>query len=811
MRSFLTIFLLVSFSMPLLAQIQLLNFNSTLIDFDNLGNSSTANIPNGFSSTSGNTFTFASGVTNTTQAAGTTGTGTLTGTSAGGFYNFANGINNISSDRALGFLTSNSFSSPRHLLLQVQNSTNQSITGFNISFDYEKYRSGTRAFDLTCFYSFDQINWIAIANAGHAFSADANNTTVYNPPQSFSKNAQINTPITSNTVFYIRFTLTGVGGSSNGQAIGIDNIQIQAIGNTLPSVALDSVSHITDTSLNVAFSISQIGNNPITNAGTIIDTQSLTLNNPLPIQNPALGSFNQTRTNLIPNTVYFIRAFAANQNGTAYSQQDTVTTLSLPVQNLQANQVQITSLNLQWQAPTIGNASIFYELEVSKQISFNIIEQNIGQFNAQILQKNIDDLLPNTNYYFRVRVINTGGASTWQTIGPVKTLALPLNDTINVMFYNLLHYGNYPSFCPQIDNDPNLKDGYLTTIMQHANPDLLAVVELGSGTNNANRILNNVLANLNKPFSRATSTNPLNSFIVNMLYFNNLKWGLSDQFQLFKDLNYNNLTRNIDIYKLYYKDLMLSQTNDTTFLFVIVLHAKAGSTQSDQNERALETAALMQYIQTNNIDKNILLVGDFNARSHQEQSIQHLINWSDTTYRFKDPINQLGNWYNNQNYAHLHTQATRTNNTNNGCFASGGMDDRFDIAWINNPIFHNTQRIAYVSNSYKAIGQDGNRLNGNLLSPNNQTAPAQVINALYENSDHLPIFLKLSVNIQPNPLPVTWFSFKGEMENNNALLLWETKQEKNNHFFEIQRSINGYDFYAIGNIMGAGNSSILQQ
>ncbi len=57
-----------------------------------------------------------------------------------------------------------------------------------------------------------------------------------------------------------------------------------------------------------------------------------------------------------------------------------------------------------------------------------------------------------------------------------------------------------------------------------------------------------------------------------------------------------------------------------------------------------------------------------------------------------------------------------------------------------------------------------------------------------------------------NPLPVTFISFEGKIENARALLYWSTASEKQNKGFEIERSITGTSFTGIGFIHGAGDS-----
>ncbi|MFP4091196.1 MAG: hypothetical protein ACLFT3_12890, partial [Cyclobacteriaceae bacterium] len=58
-----------------------------------------------------------------------------------------------------------------------------------------------------------------------------------------------------------------------------------------------------------------------------------------------------------------------------------------------------------------------------------------------------------------------------------------------------------------------------------------------------------------------------------------------------------------------------------------------------------------------------------------------------------------------------------------------------------------------------------------------------------------------------NPLPVELVSFTVKMQGDEALLAWKTASERNNDFFEIQRSINGQDWTSLGFVEGAGDSS----
>ena len=238
------------------AQISITTLGSPVTqDFNGMGSSATATLPTGFRVSDATSY--AGGTTATTQAAGTTGTGVLAVNSGGGTYNFANGVTASSTDRALGFLTSGGFSSPRSIMVAFQNNTGSTITQLSISFDYEKYRSGMRAFGWTFFSGTDGTNWTAQTDGDQAYAADANNMVVNNPPTEIAKSVTITgLSIANGTNYYLRWTFTGVSGSTNGQAIGIDDFSLTANGAPLVAAAaldFDGVNDIVSTSLPPVF------------------------------------------------------------------------------------------------------------------------------------------------------------------------------------------------------------------------------------------------------------------------------------------------------------------------------------------------------------------------------------------------------------------------------------------------------------------------------------------------------------------------------------------------------------------------------
>ena len=313
-------------------------------------------------------------------------------------------------------------------------------------------------------------------------------------------------------------------------------------------------------------------------------------------------------------------------------------------------------------------------------------------------------------------------------------------DTLIMMHYNLLNYGNNYGGCDQNTNYLGDKDDYLKTIIPFINPDILTVNEIDCNPEIADRLLVNTL-NVNGAtyFQRAEQTCYSTPYIGNMLYFNSTKLSLHSQ-----DIVTTNI-RDINIYKLFYNSTDLPTTNDTAFIICICTHLKAGSYPDNLVERADETLRLMNYLDNIGLADNYIFSGDFNTRSSSEEAFQNLVNHTNLDIRFYDPIDQLGTWHNSSSYKNIHTQSTHT--SNNGCPSSGGLDDRYDFILISENIQNGTNNIEYIADSYEAIGQDGNHYNGALnSSPANTSVPSDVLDALYNMSDHLPIVLKLKVD-----------------------------------------------------------------
>src|SRR5262245_51017031 len=211
-------------------------------DFDSVGTTATAPLPADFKvdrpSTVRTVGSFAAAGTVTTQAGGAN----LSTTASNGIYNFGSGTTANGQDRAIGFLSSGTATQSGNLYAQIVNN-NGNLSGLLISYDVEKYRSGSNAagFRIQLFYSTDGTTWTSAGNDFlTSFAADANNNGFATAPgvTVSVSNKTLNAPIPNGGNFYLAWNYSVASGSTttNAQALAIDNISIlAATGSTNPS------------------------------------------------------------------------------------------------------------------------------------------------------------------------------------------------------------------------------------------------------------------------------------------------------------------------------------------------------------------------------------------------------------------------------------------------------------------------------------------------------------------------------------------------------------------------------------------------
>ncbi len=187
---------------------------------------------------------------------------------------------------------------------------------------------------------------------------------------------------------------------------------------------------------------------------------------------------------------------------------------------------------------------------------------------------------------------------------------------------------------------------------------------------------------------------------------------------------------------------------------IYVSHFKAGTSNSDEARRLVEAQAIR-----NNADlflpnnRHIIYTGDLNNRDNREDFFNVLT--SSGASQAIDPVNPSNafqNYNNNAAFRRLHTQSPVTSARYGGQI-TGGMDDRFDYQLVTSELFDNEglsvirfdqSGHSVIESNYRAFGNTGTHpLNGEITS--GFGAPTDILEALAEASDHLPVVVDYQV------------------------------------------------------------------
>ena len=325
----------------------------------------------------------------------------------------------------------------------------------------------------------------------------------------------------------------------------------------------------------------------------------------------------------------------------------------------------------------------------------------------------------------------------------VLAVVAKAQDTLTVMQYNLLYYGNYNSGfaeCYETNNNTQYKDECIRTIVGYVKPDILTVCEFGASQQLLTDFMRHNL-NINGAdyWKSDNIINYASSNIINHIFYDSRKMELK------RHVAIQTSPRDTDVYEMYMKTASLAQ-GDTIRLVCIVAHPKAGQGY-EASRRALMQRA-MDYVNQHYPTDNVLIMGDFNMYGASESGYRLLTQtYSNTEICFVDPVYSIGGvgeWSNNGQFAKFHTQSTHS--YSDECYVSGGLDDRFDFILMADEIAFNFNHLHYLPDSYIAVGNDGNHFNMSVDQNYNAAVPAQVAEALFDASDHLPVAMKITVD-----------------------------------------------------------------
>jgi len=342
-----------------------------------------------------------------------------------------------------------------------------------------------------------------------------------------------------------------------------------------------------------------------------------------------------------------------------------------------------------------------------------------------------------------------------------------------IMTYNLLNY----------DDDNSREDDYIT-IIDFVNPNIIIAEEVQSQAG-FSHFKSDVLDVVNpNEWSGATFTNQSASQDIALYYQHDFFTFISTSI-----VNTAQSSGTRDVIE------WVMMHNDSEIEFRIYgVHLKASSGDENAQQRLAEVTILRDYLNTFPAGSDFIVAGDFNIYSHSptsEPAFDMLTgDLDDNNGRLFDPIDRIGYWHNNSSYSDVHTQSPR-----GGSY--GGMDDRFDWLFISESLLDEEADMHYISDTYWAVGNDGNHFNQSINDGNNSSVSDAVANALYDASDHLPVYMDVWFNdlvfsdagiviteIMPNPSQVSdsygeWFEIYNSSPDIIDLNGWHIRDNDN--------------------------------
>ncbi|MFH1118285.1 MAG: FISUMP domain-containing protein [Bacteroidota bacterium] len=181
-----------------------------------------------------------------------------------------------------------------------------------------------------------------------------------------------------------------------------------------PSVFTGSVTNITHATASSGGEVVNQGSSPVTSRGICWNTSpSPTISNDFTIDGTGAGNFVSTMNNLMPNTSYYVRAYATNDKATVYGYQLIFTTNATlaTITTDEVTDIIETSATSGGNITSIGGVPVtqrgvcWSTLPNPTTTDFLTVD---GSGSGSFLS-NITGLLPNTLYYVRAYAINSMG------------------------------------------------------------------------------------------------------------------------------------------------------------------------------------------------------------------------------------------------------------------------------------------------------------------------------------------------------------------------------------------------------------------
>ena len=198
-----------------------------------------------------------------------------------------------------------------------------------------------------------------------------------------------------------------------GATVYLDAIRFAAA--TLPEVTTNAVTNITPTSATVGGNVTNSGNSTVLERGVCWSTtEKPTINDNKIPNGTGTGSFTGNLTELPPNTLCYVRAYATNSVGTAYGEQKSFTTQSFQLPIVTTNNItDITSSTAQCGGTVTSNNPVTARgvcWSTTQNPTINDYKTNDG-YTTGSFTSNITGLTKSTIYYVRAYATNAVGTN----------------------------------------------------------------------------------------------------------------------------------------------------------------------------------------------------------------------------------------------------------------------------------------------------------------------------------------------------------------------------------------------------------------
>mgnify|MGYP001017648384 FL=1 len=289
-----------------------------------------------------------------------------------------------------------------------------------LSFAYRRYGTDPQV-DWKAEYSLDDgASWIQI---GTSFIAPASDVV-----QGFSQTVNVSGEVR------IRIKRATESGSSNNR-LNIDDITLTDFaGLGLPVLSTVVPYSITTNSAISGGNVSSDGGASVSARGICYaTTANPSLLNSFTSDGSGTGAFTSNLSGLSQETLYYVRAYATNSQGTAYGEEYSFSTSGnsppvAPTANSATN-VGVNSFTANWSAVSGATA---YRLDVSTNSGFTSYVGSYNNYLVSSTSQAVSGLTASTTYFYRVRAQNSNGSSANSNTISVNTLA---NDPFNG-YYN---------------------------------------------------------------------------------------------------------------------------------------------------------------------------------------------------------------------------------------------------------------------------------------------------------------------------------------------------------------------------------------